>query len=505
MGALAGPLGEARAFDALVMGTVWLNMLSAWALARRVWGDAWAATLAGLGVGLAPVVLSYCVMGAITDMLHLWPWLLALVALHAAWVAPADAPTRALVLRGASAGALAALGFALSPYNLVLALGGGVPGALLALGWALRDPARRPALVRSAPRALGGALLAGGLLAGPWALALRGIMDDPASTMSSAYVDATRHAPPWREVRPNHPAGYAARLEEYVATAPGDLLARDVGSHYARTTAVPWVLIALGCAGALLLRGTGAGRWLAVAGFAAVASTGPYLSVSETIYLTQPVNPAYRVVYHLLGGRMILEVFRYGVVAAVAAALAAAATVAALRARGGAWRATGPVACALLLAQLCGASPVPWPLPHATPTVSSAYAQLDAALGPGAILELPYFDRGTGRFARVHFLNQRVHGRPIADEVRGFPPRLLLQNPFTVNLLAAEGATGLIRIDKRPEGREDAGRRALAEAGFAGVVVDPAGYATPEALAEVERILGPRYTTVGDRRVWRLR
>jgi hypothetical protein len=137
--------------------------------------------------------------------------------------------------------------------------------------------------------------------------------------------------------------------------------------------------------------------------------------------------------------------------------------------------------------------------------VSSAYAQLDGALGPGAILELPYFDRGTGRFARVHFLNQRVHGRPIADEVRGFPPRLLLQNPFVVNLLAAEGATGLIRIDERPPGREDAGRRALAEAGFAGVVLDPAAYATPEALAEAERILGPRYTTVGDRRVWRLR
>jgi hypothetical protein len=137
--------------------------------------------------------------------------------------------------------------------------------------------------------------------------------------------------------------------------------------------------------------------------------------------------------------------------------------------------------------------------------VSPAYAQLDAALGPGAILELPYFDRGTGRFARVHFLNQRVHGRPIADEVRGFPPRLLLENPFAVNLLAAERSAGLVRIDKRPEGREDSGRRDLAQAGFAGVVVDPAGYASPDALAEVERILGPRYVTVGDRRVWRLR
>jgi hypothetical protein len=217
------------------------------------------------------------------------------------------------------------------------------------------------------------------------------------------------------------------------------------------------------------------------------------------------VNPAYRAAYHLLGGKLLLEVFRYGVVAAVAASFAAAATAAQLHARGGAWRALGPAACVALLAQLGWASPLPWPLPGARPEISPAYAKLDDVLGPGAILELPFFDRGTGRFSRVHFLQQRVHGRPLADEVRGFPPPFLLHNPLTHNLLAAEGARTLIRVDKLPPEQEQAGRQALLDVGFAGVVLDPTGYARPEALQEALRILGPGYVELEDRLVWRLR
>lgn len=496
-------LGEARGYDVLVLGTVYANMLAAWVLARRVFGDAWAASLAAVGIGLAPVVVSYCVTGAITDMLHLWPWLLAVLALHAA-MAPEAGSRRAWSL-GAAAGGLAALGFVISPYNLVIALGGGVPGAGLALFGMARAEGSWRAPLRRAVRVGAGALLAGGLVAGPWALALRGIMDDPSSQMSSNFVASTRHAPPWRTLLPDHPASYAATLDEYVATDASAIKERDVGSHYARTTAIPWVLLVLAGVGAIFLPGVSAGRWTSVALWGALASTGPFLLMTRTLYLVLPVNPAYLAVYHGLGGRMIFEVFRYGVVAVIAVSMAAAATVATLRRRGGTWRLVGPLAVAGVLAQLGLASPVRYPLPTASPVVSDAYARIDALLGPGAVLELPFFDRGTGRFARVHFLNQRVHGRTIADEVKGFPPTFLLHNPATNNLLAAEDARTHFRFEARPEGREDAGLRALVDAGFAGIVVDPAGYATPEALEVVRRILKTPPIEVGDRLVWVLK
>ncbi len=498
-------LGDYGAWNLLVVGSLWANMAATWRLVARWLGDAWAATLAAIGIGFAPLVVTYCVNGAVLDMLHLWPWILALHALcqSASWLNIHDGVNkRAVVVQGAMAGGWSALGLALCPYHAPIFLTGMVP---FAGAWAWAHRQDRAALARAA-RGVGAALVTGVLLAAPYALALRSITAAPDSQMSAEFVASTRNAPPWNTLRPGYPSHYHAELSELVASGPEGLRTRDVGSRYTRTIALSWILLLLALASLFrqpwerTARPTGG--LLAIGALGALAATGPFLCLTEEAYLVVPWNPAFLAVhYGIPGANLILETYRFALVTAVVVPLTAAVMYAELRrTRWERWRALLPLA---LLVELAVRSPIPIPFPVTRPVIPEAYARLDEVLPPGPILELPWFDAGTGRFARAHFLHQRVHKRPIADTVRGVPPDFLLHNPFTNNLLALE-ASDAFRFEPRPIEREPAGRRALSAAGFVGIVVDPAAYRNPIAFGAVRERLGPGAVLVGDRWVWRL-
>ena len=344
------------------------------------------------------------------------------------------------------------------------------------------------------------------LFAAPYAATLGSITAAPDSQMSADFVASTRQSPPWYALRPGSEGHYHAELSEFVASGEASLRTRDIGSHYARSVALSWILLALAVASQFrppwerTSRPTGA--LLASGALGALAATGPFLCITEEAYLVVPWNPAFLAVhYGIPGANLILETYRFALVTALVVPLAAAVMYAQLRGtRWDRWRWLLPLA---LLMELAVRSPIPIPFPVARPVIPDAYAHLDEVLPPGPILELPWFESGTGRFARQHFLHQRVHGRPIADSVRGIPPDFLLHNPLTNNLLALE-ASDAFRFEMRPAEREPAGRRALAAAGFVGIVVDPSAYRNEMAFDAAKERLGPGAVQVGDRWVWRL-
>jgi hypothetical protein len=509
-------LGRAAAYNLAIVATLWADMAAAWWLAHGWLRDRWAATVAAVGIGLAPYLLTYGVDSAITDQLHLWPWLLAAGALHRATLEPdpalgparsADAGLVAMldpaVRWGLLAGLCVGIGFVACPYNAVIAIPGagtGVLGALLA--WR-GDRARLGRLARATLAALAACVV----VAGPYAIQLRSILATRSSEVAEGYVDGTRHAPPWPGLAPNHPSRYAAKLYEYVAVRKESLIVRETGSRYVRTMAEGFALLAL--AGLAAIRGPvrGARAWAAIAFVGAAISIGPYAVVSRRWWLEAPLNPFYRLAWHLPGGSLILESFRYGVLVVVGVALAAAAGVAALRARGGVWRHAGLLALAVTLAEVAFVSPVPVPLDVARLTVPDAYRQLDTILPPGAILELPFFEQASGRFARAHFLHQLEHGRPIGDGVQGYPPRLYMDNPLVRNLLYEEmrgGPHGMLLVAPVDVTREREALHELQAAGFVGVVVDPAGYWDASSILQVIAKLRVPVTRLGDRLVFRL-
>lgn len=511
-------VGRVWAYDLFVGLQLFASLAAARALARDVVADRGAALLAAVAFVLSPLVLVYAVAGAVTDVLSLWPWPLAVRhvlrgvraarargslglaegASGAAGVSlPPAAPAaeRSPVAEAARAGAWVAVGFVACPYNALVFGALAVPG-LVAL----------PFLARGArPGDLARAVLAGALVvgvgAGGWALWTRAIVADPESLVSSAHLAATRHASPFPFLAADHPDRYVVRLADYVAVGKDALLVREAGSRYLRAYAPGFVLLALALLGAVARP---AGRaWLGVAVFFALASAGPYLPLTADLHLSGPTSPVWAALwYGVPGTRLLLEPFRYAFGVAFALGLAAAVGAEALAARLGRW--TGPALLGLVLAELALLSPVPVPLPTARLTIPGVYWELDRLLPPGAIVELPWFDQGSTRFERRHFLQQLVHGRPIADEVAGFPARYLVENQFTAKLLALERPHGLLQVEVKDPSRVATDRAALAR-DFVGVVVDPSAY-TDDARRAVEALLREAGTRVhhGERDVWRL-
>ncbi len=492
-GLLRPLLGRAGAYNLLVVTQLWVAMCAAWLLARELTGDAWAALVAGVGFGFTPLVLVYPLACGVTDILQLWPYPLALLFLFRALRRPGWRD-------GLSAGGFAGLGFVTCPYNFVVFSSMVFPMILgLPLAWRQgltpRDEAwERPALVQWG-RGLGGLLLGALLAAGWYALWMKWLMSGDAAQVSEEVVAGTRHIRPYRMLHPEEFKRFTAFGIEYFAVGKANLVVRDMVSRFYRAFSPGLLLMGASLLGLILARKrrwTVALWWMVVA-FAALASLGPFMPWSPYHCFDSPVNPAWWAVHHLLpGGALILEPFRYALVVALGLGLAASIGVALLARRLGRW--VGPAFAGLVLLEVALVSPVPVPLPVAELTVSPAYQRLDEVVEPGAIIELPFFDAGSQRFERRHFLHQLVHGRPIADEVIGFPARYLVENQYTAQLLEAEKPFGamVVRVE-RPDAI-DADRARLARDGFAGIVVDPSRYdseARARYVSSLLEVLGP--------------
>ncbi len=505
-GLLRPLVGRVWAYNLLVSGQLAASMLAAWALARALVGDALAALVAGVTFGLAPLVLAYAVSGAITDILNLWPYPLALLGLLNALRA---ASPRATAAWGAFGGAVAGLGFVTCPYNFVVFGAMAFPAATL-VPFARRDglvPAGPPLTptLRTAALALLSLLAALLLVAGTHALYIRGILADPTSQMSASAVSATRHAPPYRFLEPGHRDRYVAWLADYVAVGKGALVERVAAARFYRAFAPGFLAYALALAGLLAPRRRATLVWAGTALFCVLASTGPFLPLTRDVFLPGPYNPAWLLTQHVLpGGDLILEPFRYALPASLALGICAAVGARELGRR--VHRRILPAVAVVVAMEVALVSPAPFPVPTTRLAAPAVYRELDALLPPGAVIELPYFDHASDRFYREHFFHQLLHGRPIPNEVIGFAPRYLRDNQFTAKLLSIEKDTGRLRVEVTDPGRIAADRDRLASDGFAGIVVDPTGFATEAAREGVAAELAPFGPPVrqGDRWVYRI-
>ncbi|MDP2310246.1 MAG: hypothetical protein Q8P18_29795 [Pseudomonadota bacterium] len=507
-------VGRVLAYNLLVVGQLAASMLAAWALARALVGDSVAALVAGVVFGLSPLVLAYAVTGGVTDILNLWPYPLAILGLLRALQAPRE---RGIVAWALVGGAFGGIGLATCPYNFVvfasmlfpaivllpMAFRGGLVPSVDYLTEDGAPPWRRRLITLGA---MGAAL---GIVGGVDALYIHAIMADPDSQMSASAVSATRHAPPYAFLQPGHRDRYVAYLADYVAIGKDALIERTTAARFYRAFAPGLVAIGLALFGLYKSPDRSAiALWVGIAVFCAVASTGPFLPLTGHLAFTTPVNAAWLLTQHLLpGGNLILEPFRYALPASLGLAMAAAYGAVALCQRvGSAGMALGFALPLLVLVEVAWVSPTPWPIPTGSLVVPPIYTELDRHLPPGPILELPYFDHGTDRFFREHFLQQLVHGRAIPNEVVGFVPRYLAENQFTATLLWTEKKTGLVTVTVTAPERVDADRARLATDGFVGIVLHPHGYASKAVLAEVEALLAPLGPPieVGARNIYRL-
>lgn len=497
--------GQGVAYNLLVLGQLWAAMLAAWLLARDLTRDPVASIVAGVGFGLTPLVLVYPLACGVTDILNLWPYPPALLFGLRALRCPGWRD-------GLLAGALAGLGFVTCPHNFVIFASLGFPLLLwLPLAWRgglLPVPEGPPSVPpRQLPR-VALAVVVGVLLTAGWYLLwMKLLLVGPGAQVSEELVAGTRHIPPYRMLHPAELKRFTAFASEYFLPGSEGLVVRDMVSRFYRAFYLGWVLLGLSALGVVLARGRrlAVGLWPFVALFCAVAALGPFLPWSADLRLDVSVNPAWLTLHHLLpGGKLILEPFRYALVTALALSVAAAVGVAWIARWAGSW--VGLLAPLLVVAELLLFSPVPFPLPTASVQVSPAYSRLDEVLPPGAIIELPYFDGGSQRFERQHFLQQLHHGRPIADEIVGFPPRYLVQNQYCALLLGAEKPYGalVVRVEWPERVVEDRDR--LVGDGFVGIVVDPDGFDSPQRAEQVMALLSElgEPVMVEDRLVYRL-
>ena len=475
-GALRPVIGRIEAYNLYLYLQLLAATFSAWALAAHVTRDRLAALVGGVIFGLSPLVLAYAVTGAVTDILNLWPYPLALLQLLRALGAPSPG---AAIRRGLAAGVFGGLGFVTCPYNFVVFAALAFPFVLFVRGaWnegmVTAEPAVRPDR-RTLLAALGATALALVLVGGTNALYVHAMMSDPNSQMSSTTVGATRHFPPYKFLEPGHRDRYVAYLADYVAVGKGAVIERTTASRFYRAFAPGLVAIGLAVVALIPARRKIALLWGGAALFCALASTGPFLPITREVAFVQPVNLTWLLTQYVLpGGNLILEPFRYALSASLALGVCASIGASVIARRFGRW--ILPLLPLAVSAEVFAVSPAPFPLATATITVPGLYTTLDSYLPPGPILELPYFDRGSDRMMREQFFYQLFHHRPIANEVMGFAPRYLRDNQFTASLLAIEKNTGLLKVTVSDPGRVEADKARLATDGFVGVVVWPPGY-----------------------------
>lgn len=479
--ALRPLFGLPGAFNTLIVLQLWATLAGMYLLVRALLpgggSTRYAAIYAALSFGLTPLILSYCVASAITDMLNLWPYP---VAVWGALRALQAGDRRAALLGGLAGG----FGFVSCPYNFVVFELLLFP-LLAGVAWDRRGRLGLlpPSLSQDTPaaplagwRAVAGALalyaLAGALAAGPYALWMQHLMSDGSSQLGEVLEDTTRHRYPYPALWPDAPEHYIAVLKDYVDVGKGAALQRVAASRFFQVFSPGWSLFALALAG-VALAPKARGRWVWAAGalFAMAASTGPYGAITPKLALPSPQNWAWLVPQAIMpGAKLLLEPFRYGLAVAFCLAIGGAAGLYSLALR------VGPRAYAVAIAawmiELVVLSPVPLPLPTASFAVSSLYRDLGQSLPPGAILELPYFDKGSERMVREHFLHQLHHKRPIPDEVAGLPPRYMEKNQFLAKLLAQEKPTGSRIVVLREPDKVEADKAALAQDGFAAILVD---------------------------------
>ena len=261
-------VGRAAAWNLLLAAQLVANAAAvAWLVRRRVGDDA-AALTAAVAFALTPLALVYCVAGAITDVLHLWPWPLAigcfLGAVEGRWHL------------GLWAGLWAGLGVVASPYNGVVFAALAPPG-LVWLGVAL---ARQRLAPRAVLRAAGATMVRRRAHRRGFAAWTAALMAAPDSQMSLDAVGATRHVAPFHDLRPGVADRYTAFLADWVAVGKGALVEREQAARFFRAFSPGLVVLGLAMVGLWRSRSL---LWGLGAVFCVLASTGPFLPLNGAL------------------------------------------------------------------------------------------------------------------------------------------------------------------------------------------------------------------------------
>ena len=195
-------------------------------------------------------------------------------------------------------------------------------------------------------------------------------------------------------------------------------------------------------------------------------SMGPFATISPFFELSGPLNPVYWWSYTLPLGRMILEPFRYVLVAGLFMTPLLGMGLHKL----GRW---GLLIGGMLLGEIAFRSPQ-----FLLPVQPIAWdKRMDALMVPtGGIVHLPFFVSKTNRFDRKHFLYQLQHGHPVSDPIMGFPPPFMVENAVLCALIHAE--TVRFPMEAYPCNRETLrkGWKELVKSGVGSIVLQPELY-----------------------------
>ena len=453
--------GAVAAYNAALFGNLVLAGVGAWLLARHVARSAGGAVLAGLIYETAPHVLGQLHNGISETIATGWIPLAVL-----AWMRLLEAPTPR---RGVAWGlAVAASGLANWYYGLFV----GSMTILLGLHAVVVTPGRLRAAWR--PMAVGAAV--GGAVLLPAALAFRATLGAQGGlvTRDPAFV--------WTTLVGHNMTDLLAFFTPGAYRSP-DLLAlydeQLIVVVYAGWTALVLAGLALWRAREGVTR-----AWALGACVCFLLALGPFLFVDGTyLRLGERMVPLpFLVLFDAVPAvSRISHAYRLAVPLGLCLAMLAALAV-----RG---RPVWAVVAGVVWVVEVGAfSPAELPVPVSSASVPAVYAELP----DGAVVDLPaslqVLDRGR------YNLYQLAHGQPIPYGLNDPTPAYLKDNPLTGALLQLERSPVETLPRTLPVLQLELGRRALAEAGFASIVVHRDLY--PEAHARkvvelLEIVCGP--------------
>lgn len=181
--------------------------------------------------------------------------------------------------------------------------------------------------------------------------------------------------------------------------------------------------------------------WLTALILFVILSMGPYLAVSRSCFLENPVSPTYQLIFFFipvfkaafLSNRFVVLVM---LCLSVLAAIGCKIIVDRLQ-RPYDYFFTAAVS-GLILFEFLFISPIQFPIPETELKLPVFYQKLAKEEGRFGILELPFFISGTNMFPRERFSYQIFHHKPISDIVAGSLPRYIARNPFTKKLVLLE-------------------------------------------------------------------
>lgn len=462
MGILRPILPEALCYNLMLCTIMFANLLSSYLLSYRWIRDAFAAILSAMIFAWSPVVLSYCIAGAITDVFHIWPYPLAI------WLflrGLEENPKYAIV-----AGLCFGLGFILCPYNFVIF----TPIAIPLLGWLYFQ--------RNSYEQIGQNLIfliiSAGILTGGYAYQILQITQASESMMSEELLAQTRHTWPFFGLHIKRPDRYITTFSDFFTYGKENVIIREAAARFYRAFSIPVSVLGLSIF-ALWRRYW---LWGIIALFFILLSMGPFLAFSFEHYFDRQINVIWLGVYYLWPGtKMILEPFRYTLPAFLALGILSGIGLASLKRL---WLKN--VLIIVCATELLFSSTAPFPLAQTKVEIPEIYYHLDEHLPKGGIIEIPYYSFTTARFNRKHFLNQRAHKRPIPNLIPGFIPDIYKKNQLILKLLQLEAP-----YDIKNEKEKDmkAALEELKQLGFVGIILDKSEYKDPQDALRAQTIL----------------